>query len=125
MTGKLEEALIGLGVIIVVALTNYISSKLAARKAVVASEKAIVVSEEAVTASKQAVTASQQTFESVTQNNGGSSVKDSLDRIEDGNRWLDTRLDRVVDIVDRLAIEQRQTNIKLDDHIREHNHEGN
>lgn len=125
MAGKLEEALIGLGVILVLALTNYVSSKLAARKAVTASEKAIVVSEKAVTASEQAVTASQQTFESVTKNNGGSSVKDSLDRIEDGNRWLDTRVDRVVDIVERLAIEQRQTNTKLEDHIREHNHEGN
>lgn len=111
MTGKLEEALIALGVVVVIALTNYISTKVGNRKAVASTERA--------------VTASRQTLDSVTKNNGGTSVKDSLDRVEDGNRWLDARMDRVVDTLERLAVRQEQTVAKLDEHIEECRNEGN
>jgi hypothetical protein len=105
MPDKLEDALIGLGVVLVIALTNYLSSKLA---------------------SKKAVTASIETRDSVTKNNGGSSVKDALDRVEAGNQWLDGRMDRVVDLVERVVVKQEQDHHLLVTHIEEcRNGEGN
>lgn len=64
---------------------------------------------------------------SISKPNGGSSVKDALNRVEAGNQWLDGRMDRVVDLVERVVVKQEQDHHLLVTHIEEckGNGEGN